>query len=572
MESRSRASPTMEEGTGAWSRSRKLAVAAIAMAPATVLAAGHFGTDGDDRESLLAHLLFWSMPCLLGFVAVAAVWWWRGHRAARTVQVGAVLPWVGYAVAVTALLFLLVPPRMRVQFDESTLVGISMNMQRAGLAVVTTGAIPFEGEVVALENTVDKRPPLFPFLVHLVHRTAGVRIANAFAVQFVLMVLGLFFLSVAVKARLGVAAALAVPPCIIGVPVIGIAATSAGFESMATVWLIVAALATLEFCRRPDDARLAGLLASVVLLAHSRYESPLAAAALGCFAARAARRRYRPSFRAALLLACVPALVTPLALLLQHTQGARFHPEASGGPIASLAHFGEHLGPFAAAWFDPSPASPLLGALAILGMLVWGVRVLRREATIVDAVVALPVACVTVVALAWFYGDVREPAALRLFLPFAWLAALVPLCGFAWFGRRGRIALLVLLAVHAAVRLRGVYLDRMVPEDRIAALTAVLDEVLAQTPGRRETTLWVTTVAQYPIVFGHAALSPASFSRHTADLQQLCARGDLETIYVLETTVDDQLAPGLGSPADVLRRWPSDIVLHGERIIVRRLR
>lgn len=541
---------------------RALAVTAVALVPVGALLALWLANDGDDLELLLARLLFWTMPAVLAFVAVGAVWRWRARSSPADELLRAAAPGAAYAAALTVLLFWLVPPTMRVQFDETSLVGVSQNMARLEAAVMTTGAIPYDGDVFPLENTVDKRPPLFAFLVQLVHRVAGYRVANAFAVNGALLALGLFVVFGAVRARLGLAAAFAAPLCLLGVPLTGIVATSAGFELMAAVWFVVALLAALEFVARPDDARFAGLLAAGMLFAQSRYESLPAALLLAGLVAWRVRGRFRPAFGGWLLLAVAPALLLPLGFLLLHAQNPKFYPEAAGAPLVSLTHLAAHVGPFLVAWFDPRLANPLPGVLAVAAVLVVGARLWRREARANDALVAVPVLVVTAIALMWFYGDVGELTALRLFLPCAWLCALAPLGAFAWL--RGRAvpaaALLALCAGHAALRGRELVAGRAFPELQIAALTEALDTVVARLPGDRATTLWVGAPAQYLIVRGRAALSPDGFARRTADLQQLSRRGELRTTYVLETPIDAAMAPALGSPRDVLQRWPSDVV------------
>lgn len=554
---------------------RALAVAAVALVPVAALLWLRSTRADDDLELLLARLLFWTMPVVLAFVAVGAVWRWRARSSPAGELLRAALPGAAYAVALTALLFWLVPPTMRVQFDETSLVGVSQNMARLEAAVMTTGAIPYDGGVFPLENTVDKRPPLFAFLVQLVHRVAGYRVANAFFVNGVLLALGLFVVFRAARARLGLAAAFAAPLGLCGVPLTGIVATSAGFELMAGVWFVVAVLAALEFVARPDDARFAGLLAAGMLFAQARYESLPAALLLFALVAWRVRGRYRPSFGGWLLLAPVPALLLPLGFLLHHAQNPKFYPEAAGAPLVSLAHLSAHVGPFLLAWFDPRLANPLPGVLAAAALLAFGIRAWRREVTANDALVAVPVLAVTAVALMWFYGDVGELTALRLFLPFAWLCALAPLGAFAWLRGRAALALLAVFAGHAALRGRELAAGRAFPELQIAALTEALDTVVARLPGDRATTLWVGAPAQYLIVQGRAALSPAGFERRLADLQQLQRRGDLRATYVLETPIDAAMAPAFGSPRDVLQRWPSDVVeqIDGRQpITVRRLR
>ena len=143
---------------------------------------------------------------------------WRESRASLGVALRWAAPGAAYVVALTVLVFVVVPPQMRVQFDETCLVGTSQNMHLQRLAVMTTGAVPSAGEVVLIENMVDKRPTLFAFLVSFVHDLTGYRLENAFFVNGALLALGLFVMFAATRAPLALLAGLSAPPLVLSVP------------------------------------------------------------------------------------------------------------------------------------------------------------------------------------------------------------------------------------------------------------------------------------------------------------------------------------------------------------------
>jgi len=212
------------------------------------------------------------------------------------------------------------------------------------------------------------------------------------------------------------------------------------------------------------------------------------------------------------------------------------------------------------AWFDPSLANPLPGVLAIAAVLALAWRWLTGRGRFVDALVLLPVLGVTALALLWFYGDVRESTALRLFLPAAWLTALAPLCVVQRGGRRAAWLLLTAALVLTPLRVRAVVRGEAFPRLEVAHLTDALDELVARLPADRATTLWVGTPAQHLIVKGQAALCPRSFLQRIPELQQLMRQGNVRTIYVLETWIDAAMAGGMGDPREVLRSQPSVVV------------
>jgi hypothetical protein len=502
------------------------------------------------------------MPLTCAFAALCFVWRFWGRESRLLERLRDWWPGLLLAASATLIVFWVSPPQMRVQFDETSLVGVSQNMHLQGLAVMTTAAVPSQGVLVPIENMVDKRPTLFAFLVSGVHALSGYRIENAFFVNGLLLVLGLFVLFAATRARLGLYAGLSAPLLVLSVPLTCVVATSAGFELLATVLLLVATVAALAFVDRPSDARFAGFLGAGMLLAHSRYESILAVLILGVLAAALSWRRYRPGRRVWWLLAVCPTLLTPLFFLLQHAQNPNFTPEAGGQSLASFAYLIDHLGPFLAGWFGSGMESAMPGWLAIVAALLWLLRLAKRQATRVDLFAITPLV-LTVVVLAWFYGDVREQTALRLFLPLAWVSLLPlllsPLSRLVHIPRAGVVLLAASVAI-CALRLPFVADGTAFPQLPIATLTTELDRLVKRLPGDPTTTLWVGVPAQHLIVKGYAAMSVNSFERMGANIGQLQRQGDITKIYLLETSLDRDMESVFGSARKLLRQVPSRVV------------
>jgi hypothetical protein len=211
--------------------------------------------------------------------------------------------------------------------------------------------------------------------------------------------------------------------------------------------------------------------------------------------------------------------------------------------------------PFVRAAFDPALTNPLPGVVAIAGAGAWGWRLGRGRGSRLDVAIGVPVGTATLLALAWFIGDVREPISLRLFLPFACAAALLPLLGVALVPERWRaraaVGLLIVAAVLAAFRPGAVRSGVAFPRLEAAKIADGLDEMLMRMAPDPATTLWVGTPAQHLIVMGHAALTPQAFAAHAADVASLRRSGDVRTIYVVETPIDRLLPRGVGNPRDV---------------------
>ena len=512
----------------------------------------------------LASALYWVL--VASFVLALCVFGWRFRARATPLPVllRRFAPGAALAVLLTAAVVWLVPPQMRVQFDETCLLGVSHGMHSQRLAVMATGALPFGGDVVPVEQMVDKRPPLFAFLVSLLHDLRGYDPRQALRLNIGLLGLALFTAFAVVRQRLGLLAACIAPLLLLAVPLTAVVATSGGFELLAVLlfgWLLLAAVDVLA---RPDPVRWCTFVATGVLFAWSRYESlPVFAlvAVLLWWGLRGPRLFWLPGFdaRCWLAVAVVPVLVAPLLPLFVHARDPDFYPEAAGQPLVALQHGLHHLPTLLGAWFAPGAEHALPGllawlAVATVALWLWWRRTLGYAALLV----VVPVLAVTLLVLFWFYGDVQEPTALRLYLPAAWTTALAPLLLIALAGPRAAVALL--LAALALLGYRGLALHRgqAFPRLQVAQLTQALDGLLQRHRG--PAVLWVGAPAQYVITQQQAALSLRSFTQRRRDLKQLQRQGDLRSILVLVTPLDRAMAPAFGDVAQLVREQAAEVV------------
>jgi hypothetical protein len=517
---------------------------------------------GAGRQAFEGRLLYWTMPVVLLLWLAVGIWRLRAGKFSWSGFWRAKGAGIGFAGLLVALVFVACPPAMRVQFDETSLLGTSQNMHTERMAVMTTAAIPFDGGVMALESTVDKRPPLFAFLVSLVHDVAGYRVSNAFLVNAALLVLLLAVVQAAVRRRCGVSCGFAAPLLLVAVPLLGIVATSAGFELLAVLLLVVVLLAALDFVALPDAPRAAWLLASGLVMAQTRYESVLIFVALFALVTWRTRHAMQLDASCRWLLGAAPGLLTPLVFLFWNAQRPDFYPEAAGRPLVALQYGMDHTLPFLGAFFAPGLAHVFPGLAAWLTVAAFAARVARRRATIGDLIVLLPVLASLAISLLWFYGDVHEPTALRLFLPIALLGGIGLIAAKSAFDARQVGAVILVFAVVFA-SLRVFELQRQTvfpPLPRTRSIEAI-DAVVASVPGDMRGTLWVSCEAQHRIVLGAAAMTPEAFLRHRADLAGLRSRGDLRTIFVITTPLDAEFAAQFGSAEQLVAQFGGELVV-----------
>lgn len=523
-------------------------------AAATALVAAWAMSDGDGRQTLLAAALYWLMPLALA-LWVAAV---ARARAAGGEPFGAWLRaragTMTLAAVAVAVVFATMPPAMRMQFDETSLLGTSFGMHAERAALMPIGALPAPDGAHVTGWNLDKRPPLWSFLVSVAHDVAGVRVGNAYAANAVVLWSLLVLVGWRLRAAAGGAGGALAMALLAGLPLLASCATSAGFEALALSLLAAAVVAAIDFVRAPTAPRANALLATVLLGAQARYESLPVLLALLAVVAVVARRWPRDRF-GAWLLAAAPLLLAPLALLWVHGRDAMFYPEAQGQPLVALAHFADHVGPLLAAVFawGPQPFAALPTLLAVAA----GALALARPAgrVALATLVVAPVGAATAIALLWFYGDVRENTAQRLFLPLAALLALLPpLACAAWRARKLALALLVAALAAGAHNLTALRAERVLPRQNAAVMLDAVDVALAGLRPAPDRTLLVSAVAQYLIVQGHAAITPQQWLARRPRL------GDAIDVVVLATPLDAACRAQAGDPRDVLAALPAQLL------------
>ncbi len=475
---------------------------------------------------------------------VLLVWAVAGVRLLRATPRQEPVPWrtvvlhLVWSLLLALLVAVLVPPAMRMQFDETSLCGTAQNMHRHRAALMSMVGVPGPDGVEVLDWTVDKRPPLFPFLTSVLHDLTGYRVANAFAVNLLSLWALLALLGAAVRRWAGAPASLAAQLLVLAVPLVPHVATGAGFELLAALLLACTVQAALAALRDPRPVRIVWLLANGLLFAQARYESiAVFAVLLAVVGFRLRGALLAPGTRWLWWLA--PVLLAPAVWQLLHARDPAFYLESGGASLLGPGHFATHVGPFLAAFFAPALTNPLPGALGIVAAAVYVGRLVRGGAGFDDLVVALPVLTATAITLAWFYGDVREPTALRLFLPVAILAALAPvllvrLAAARWLPW----ALLLGAAVFAGLRLAELARGAVVPEPLAVRVLRAVDELLLEVRPDPARVVVVTSVAQYLLLRDQPAITAAALPVRGA--------GNAQELLFVETPLDPQLAPWFG--------------------------
>jgi hypothetical protein len=184
--------------------------------------------------------------------------------------------------ALGLVLFVQEPWGYKVLMDELNLIATSLAMHLDREVILPVGSNRVSGEFFLMGDLVDKRPIFFPFLLSIFHDLTGYRPANALVLNGLLSfcLIGLLYVlgkGISQCRKGGIMVIL----MIVSLPLVALNATGAGFELLNLVLILLSMLLSVRYLERRDDSTMNALVLTVVLLAHTRYESILYVLAVG---------------------------------------------------------------------------------------------------------------------------------------------------------------------------------------------------------------------------------------------------------------------------------------------------
>jgi Dolichyl-phosphate-mannose-protein mannosyltransferase len=254
--------------------SGKIALVLLPTALLTLLVIGL--TDARYTQPFFVHTTYY-------FLSVTVLCWAGTYlHAAREVRRETIAAWVkenwrgiAAALAVTLIALLAVHPALRMLSDEANLVGTSKNLFTSQTATFTVSGKNYYGSYWDVDVIIDQRPPLFPFLVSLVHVVCGYSYRNVFLLN--LLMLPVFVLvSYRLAKSLGSETFATVASLfVVAHPIVLIAARSGGFDFLALFFAVLVSKGFLDYSREASAAKLAILWMNLCMFAEIRYESAL---------------------------------------------------------------------------------------------------------------------------------------------------------------------------------------------------------------------------------------------------------------------------------------------------------
>jgi len=337
------------------------------------------------------------------------------------------------ALVLTVVVFVSVKPYFRVLDDEANYLSVSRALLFNKQIYNVTQAKWFHFNLQYADSIQEKRPYLFPFLMHWLHLFFGYRPVHAFVVNFILLFGALTLAFSACKRYLGAVAAYAALWMILAQPVVTQTAASAGID-MTLIFFVLLTLVSLEYyLRQPSPFRLTLFWLHALLLMNARYEASLYTVAIvGILLMR--KKIPWHYFTSSPVYAFSGFLVLPT--IWQRFLVKTYFQTAPGEAPFSIAHLLKHHGHFLKSLFHFDlflPYATIINGLGTLGLgyLAW--RLFFQKRTQGEPQQTLGLCVLAVFIMQWvlmnaYYHDLLMTAdGTRLFALSAWFFSLLAL-------------------------------------------------------------------------------------------------------------------------------------------------
>lgn len=328
-------------------------------------------------------------------------------------------------ISFVALTFFGVGQEYRILADETNLLGSAMSLYLDQTYQNITEGTFYYDSFHTIESVIDKRPPLFSYLIAICHFLFGYRPYHGFLVNLAIaFASGAMFFYIGRK-YLGSLFGLMVVVCYAAIPVVMIGMGSSGFEVMTALFNTIVVWRCVEFLKNPTSQQLELLLLCLLGAAQGRYESVILTLPVGLsIILRLKKIQWHPS---ALRLLLVPFLFIPLNWQ-KHITSSINGGDPEGTITFSVSYFWKHFVKFLNFWFDwqrlsyPSNLAITITSLIGVGLLVH--RVLKKQNRDISLQWALLIGGMSAVAiilaqLCYYMGDVTEPAMQRFAIAYA---------------------------------------------------------------------------------------------------------------------------------------------------------
>jgi len=447
---------------------------------------------------------------------------------------------LGILLVASLAMLRLVHPEMRMQADESALVGTSFGLHLRGFPFVpSAGYYDTRGELHILATNMDKRGLLFPILLNGMHALFGFSAIQGLRLNALLTLLIPVLVYAGLRRHMGAPGALAGALLVLVHPVLIWCGASSGFEPMNAVLILVGWLAVQGATSSGSVRR--WLLVAVLgaLAAQARYESVLFGAALFALGCAVCARRPESSWRWGLAL--VPLLYLPFAW--QRALAFDFGLGEQGTEPFAPGHFAHNVGHALSLFAWPSAIEPfgllllLLVLVPALARVLWkgagGQKVPLAEQAVLAAVL---VPMLAIFSYAW--GNLTDPFTMRYGLPLMMLMSILSALGLDWVARRWQWPKWLAPALAALTVAASVPATSNDSAGR-RQLVSVGENTAIEWTRAQAAHCRPLFVEQYPnffVTFGYAGLPPNALASTWPKVREWASEGSIDSVWFVEVS------------------------------------
>ncbi len=395
--------------------------------------AGQWLVPADTAANLVKNISYWTL--------LTAFLWFCGHlimilgRNFRQNSLFGLLlniNWGALAAVIlgTVIMHVHDDPGFKVIEDEVVLASLSRQMHFEREAVVPERGHRILGVYQTFDSHVDKRQLFYPFLVSVLHDITGYRPENGFWLNFTLTPVLLILLYGLGRKIGGKVCGMMAILLAVSTPVLVQSSVGGGAEMLNLVLIAASLLLGIRFLQNPDKESLSTLCLSGVLLAQTRYESPIYVLAIGCIIVLGWWRGNRLITSAALFLS--PILLIPYLWVVKafasHQQFWQLDKEAGISRPFGTEFVAENFGRLREHFFDLTinqPNNLLLATLGLISLIGFGLSFTRKLTNLkqTDALQTVlgislaPMAIYLGLILFYAHSTIHQPTASRLLIP-----------------------------------------------------------------------------------------------------------------------------------------------------------
>ena len=387
------------------------------------------------RLTMESYFLKWSYY----FILALTVWWAASglrYLRSRAFSPSAFLKayWPGLIIALGMTLSVAssVPVEFKTLSDETNMVSVSRSMLESKTCRNVTMNKNYYGQPHTVSYAVPKRPLLFPFLVQLVHLVFGYDYRNAFYLNLTVLFLLLAGIYIVFTRLADATAAVAAMLLVLSTPLVPILATSAGFDLINSVFLLLILVMVYHHLAQGDGPTFSFLWLSLLVFANIRYESLFFSLLIVVLLALTKKIKLA-HVRACSLELCATALIL-LPTIWQRIVTLK-STTAEDGATFSLAYLLSHGRDMLKSLADFDFTLPYENVLTAVSLLIyayllwWHIKNRRRLGAAHKTAAALFATLVVLNALfylSYYWGRYDHPSSARFFVFISLVMALGP--------------------------------------------------------------------------------------------------------------------------------------------------